>query len=122
MMCDSLTRKWRALSFLERQGFFACVRAARGEWPDANSTPDGLCLDLLESFALTACGNQTAAVFAGVVRGDRGAVETLLSQQMQWYTNLYERDHLHARLAVEEMPDEDELAEIVGHFCDWFGR
>ena len=70
MMATAMMREWRDRTFAERQAFFAAVRAARGEWPDADSTPDGLCLDLLESFSLSSDGEQTAAVFGGVpVRG-----------------------------------------------------
>ena len=121
-MAAAMMREWRERSYLERQAFFAAVRAARGEWPDADSTPDGLCLDLLESFALTADGKQTAAVFGGVLRCEQTALDILLTQQAQWYTNLAVREAPLCRLALEEMPDSEALQELTASFCTWFGR
>lgn len=111
-----------ARGFLGRQRFFAAVRATRGRWPDLAAAPDGLCLDLMESFALSADGDHAAAVFGGVLRTERNAVETLVSQQQQWYANLEDRDHLMARLAILEKPETTELAELTAAFCGWFGR
>jgi len=121
-MAAAMMREWRERSYLERQAFFAAVRAVRGEWPDADSTPDGLCLDLLESFALTADGKQTAAVFGGVLRCEQTALDILLTQQAQWYTNLAVREAPLCRLALEEMPDSEALQELTASFCTWFGR